>query len=279
MKIRISICFAAVFLLTSLTGCSEKSRVDSNNVTTSNIYAAIDVSSDNDESIFVSAQFKEGGSSSTTYIDMSGSDRLIVSMKEKFSEINVNDDLFSSFEQLSQEHKVMEQVGAFWSDWLGLDIIDFPETWYKTEFSNVDVEQRVYVSLFRDNHANAEDSSVVLPPSYVITSPIAEGGALYSRSMDNIVVNWSPSGTAFPLVLDVIATCEDNTTGSWQLSMPTDIGTATIPSGILSLTDLDGKCTYQIRLKKTALGSFDPHYGSGIIRGAQVRSVSVATSD
>lgn len=273
----ISLVFSLIFFLV-LVGCGEGSRVSSEDVPTSNIYAAMDISSDSSGSIFVSAQLRNGGGSSNVYLEVRGDDRLIASLDEPYSQLDVSSDLFSSVEALSKEHKSMDKVSQYWVDVLGLDIIELPAHWYKAEFTDaVNQNERVYVSLYRDDHTDAEDSYVDLPAPYNITAPVASNGALYSRSTDDIVLQWDSSGTNAAVVIDVIASCENGDSDDWQLNV-TDTGTATIPSGTLS--SLAGLCSYVIRMKKITLGVFDAKFGAGgIIRGAQIRSVSVNTTD
>ena len=265
-------------LCAMIVGCGGDgaSRVSSNDVPTSSIYAAMEVISDIDGSIFVSTQFKHGGATSDTYIDISDSERLVASLGKRYTDIDVGGDLFSRLSQIKQKHKEMDQVWQYWGTDYGLIYIDLPETWYKAEFANSEVNQRVYVSFDREDQADANDSYVDLPEAFNITTPLTGNGALYSRSTDDITVEWTPSGSESNVTIDVLASCENEESDSWQLNLTSDTGAATVPSGAIS--DINGLCSYLIRVKKVNLGNFDARFGGGgIIQGTQIRSVAVNT--
>lgn len=259
-------------------GGSGASRVSSNDVPTSSIYAAMEVVSDIDGSVFVSTQLKHGGATSDTYIDISDDERLVASLGKRYTDISVGGDLFSRLSHFKQEHKEMDQASQYWGTDYGLVYIDLPRTWYKAEFVNADVNQRIYISFDRKNQADANDSYVDLPEAYSITTPLSGNGALYSRSTDDITVEWAPSGSGANVTIDVLASCENDDSDSWQLNLSSDTGNATIPSSAIS--NMNGLCSYVIKVKKVNLGNFDARFGGGgIIQGTQVRSVAINTTD
>ena len=267
-------------LIFPMTGCKEDgSRIRSDDVPTSSIYAAIEVVSDVGGALFVSAQLRRGGAMSDVFIDISGDDRLIASVGKRYAELNMSNDLFTALTHLKDEHREMEQVSQYRVSGYLPDYLQLPSTWYKAEFPNVEIVQRIYVSLYRKDQTDSDGSYVQLPEKYNITRPISGNDALYSRSTDDIVVEWTAlTNESSRVVVDVLAECENGKTGSWRVNLSTDVGEVTIPSDAIS--NITGLCSYLIRVKKIKLGNFDPRFGGGgIIQGAQIRSVSVNTTD
>lgn len=116
-----------------------------------------------------------------------------------------------------------------------------------------------------------------MPDDYQLVNPVFSDS--FSRSEDDIAVEWSPIDTAATITIEVLTSCQDGGFESYTQTLNSDTGTALIPAGDLESFSLEGSCTSTISVSKNRLGTFDSTFRGGIISAHQLRSVSVSTLD
>jgi hypothetical protein len=204
-------------------GCSQ---VDSDAVRTSGMYADLSIEADGSGGTLTRASLRVGGSSSNTFINLSGGDALVTRVGA------------ASYPMVRQE-----ALGTVW--YQAVPPVDSANTAFR-------------ISLLRDNDISAPNSDVTLPAPFTITSPAP--GSEFSRN-SAVTITWSGAGAADPLTWQVTGDCIDSRYGN----QAADIGTLTIPAGGITPRTNQGaaSCTATIRFYRTRAGVVDPAYGEG----------------
>jgi len=133
-------------------GCS-KETTSSSNIKTGGIAALIDVYADSDTSATVHVKLVVGGSSSNTYVDLEGNDRLTATAAGKTKTLTVVD--------------------------TGI---------YEASFSGVGEDTEFAVTLERPDDETASDNSGTLPAPYSLSAPPDD----LSRKDDDLDISWDP---------------------------------------------------------------------------------------
>lgn len=136
----------------SALGCS-KETTSSSNIKTGGIAALIDVYADTPATATVHVELRVGGSSSNTYVDLEGKDKLIASA--------------------DGESQTLKAIDA------GI---------YEALFSGVGEDTEFNVTLERPEDTTASDNSGTLPAPFQLTDPQSD----LSRKDDDLEVTWDP---------------------------------------------------------------------------------------
>ena len=284
-KLNQNLLFAFTSLL--ITSCSlEDESIDSNEVRTSQMFATFQVVSDSSENdVYVEAQLSRSELPSQeddpdVFVRLVGEDQLWFSTGPSLLDVNLNDDLFSSFEALNDNHVRLEtsetEVEVYFFIFFR-SIINTVGTWYSARLpQNESGEYRV--SLLRNTEgATADQSTVTLPESFTILEPLANDS--FSRSGDDIAVIWDNVDPNANLEIEAVTTCSDLRSSSFMDTQLDDSGIYIINAGDLANSALSGECTTTINVRKTRLGNLDSKFFGGIIQGYQIRRVVVRTLD
>ncbi len=150
----------------SALGCS-KETTSSSNIKTGGIAALIDVYADNDSSAKVHVELRVGGSSSNTYVDLEGADKLVATA--------------------DGESKTLAAVDP------GI---------YEALFNGVGEDTEFTVTLERPDDTTASDNSGSLPAPFDLVAPADD----LSRKDDELEVTWDP-GSDDSMVLEFDGDC------------------------------------------------------------------------
>lgn len=148
-------------------GCSKEST-SSTNIKTGGIAARIDVYADTNTTARVHVELVVGGTSSNTYVNLEGGDKLVAKAGDESKTLTSTD------------------TGVF-----------------DVTFSGVEAEEPISVSLERPADTTAPGNSGTLPPPFDVEKP--EAGK--SRKTDDLAVAWAPSGSGDPMDLDFSGSC------------------------------------------------------------------------
>src|SRR6478609_1177126 len=144
------VCLSLIGL--SALGCS-KETTSSNNIKTGGIAALIDVYADTDTKAVVHVKLVVGGSSSNTYVDLEGEDKLVATADDQSKTLSVVD--------------------------TGI---------YEATFSGVGEDTAFTVTLDRPEDTTASDNSGTLPAPFTLDQPTED----LSRKDDALEVSWAP---------------------------------------------------------------------------------------
>jgi len=139
----------------SALGCS-KETTSSNNIKTGGIAALIDVYADNDTTATVHVELRVGGSSSNTYVNLEGKDRLTATAGDETRTLTARDS--------------------------GI---------YETVFEGVGEDTEFSVTLDRPDDVTASNNSGTLPAPFDLDEPTGK----LSRKDDDLEVSWSPESS------------------------------------------------------------------------------------
>jgi len=125
---------------------------------------------------------------------------------------------------------------------------------YQTSFGTGAAETAFQVILDRPraDQIDAPDSTGLLPAPFDLND---FGGARISESQ-NVVLNWSPSGTADKMVLQVQGSCVEDQ----SIVLDGDPGTATPP---LDFETIRSTCLVTLTLHRERTGVVDPNFNPG----------------
>src|SRR6478752_475663 len=147
------VCLSLIGL--SALGCS-KETTSSNNIKTGGIAALIDVYADTDTKAVVHVKLVVGGSSSNTYVDLEGQDKLVATADDQTKTLSVVD--------------------------TGI---------YEATFSGVGEDTAFTVTLDRPEDTTASDNSGDLPAPFSLDKPTED----LSRKDDALDVSWAPDSS------------------------------------------------------------------------------------
>lgn len=231
---------ALPLVLLGALGCTEP--IKSDEVATSEMVAALDVTCDGNTSV-ATALFTYGSGFPVTYVQLTPEDTLTVSAAELSKEMGelVIDDLIS----------------------------------YVASFDLIDADTAFTVSLERTLDGGAPASTVTLPPPFTLTSPTDE--LSFSRGTQDLLVSWEGEGNAEDALTLVI---DGDCIESYEELLDADDGEATIPAGtLISVAGSETEtCDVTVWLKRQRSGELDPGYAGGSITAKQYRTVEVASA-
>jgi hypothetical protein len=151
----------------SALGCS-KETTSSSNIKTGGIAALIDVNAFDDSNATVHVELRVGGSSSNTYVDLEGQDRLIATAAGKTKTLTAVD------------------TGV-----------------YEADFSDVEGGTEFSVTLDRPDDITADDNSGSLPDPFTLDDPTSD----LSRMSDDLTLTWAPADTGDGMHVDIDGKC------------------------------------------------------------------------
>lgn len=240
-----------------LSGCGDD-VVGSKDVATSEMYADLNVWSYGEQTILVTATLKKGGSSSTTYVELEGGDRLVVSLNTPLSGAGASSDLFGQVNAATRVHKVMDG-GPEVEEGIPLLIPEYTiAAPYRARFDVAQDGDTFIVALERADANGAPNSRVVLPESFALAAP--SGGTNVPRSAD-LMVSWSPVQSAAAVTINAAVDCLTGLDGVWSQTLGTNTGSVTIPAG--TFTDPTATCDLLIIVDRYLQGTIDANYGRG----------------
>jgi hypothetical protein len=147
------VCLSLIAL--SAAACS-KETTSSKNIKTGGIAALIDVYADSDTKATVHVELRVGGSSSNTYVDLEGPDKLVATADDQEQTLSPRD------------------TGV-----------------YEGSFSGVGEDTQFTVTLDRGGDDTASDNSGSLPAPFTLEKP----AGMLSRKADALDISWSPASS------------------------------------------------------------------------------------
>jgi len=162
-KALVSLCLVAL----AAVGCS-KETTSSSNIKTGGIAALIDVYADTDTTATVHVELRVGGSSSNTYVNLEGSDKLTATAAGKTKTLT------------------------------GID-----SGIYEAKFSGVEGGTEFQVTLDRPDDTTATENSGTLPDPFTLDDPPSD----LSRKTDDLEVTWAPADSGDKMRLDFDGDC------------------------------------------------------------------------
>lgn len=267
------------FVLAACGGDSD-STVNSNDVTSSQIFATFEIYSDGGDQVYAYAQLTKdepptAASDDDIFIRLVDEDKLWFSAGENIDDINLNGDLFSALERLEQTQIHMTRSSNRNSNFFGSNIF-YNNVWYSGRLPQSD-EGRYGVALLREIDSDAKYSSVQMPSAFTISSP--EIYNTFSRSADAMSIEWFPTQAGLTISLEINSSCLNDEFASYTQTINSDTGSIILDAGTLDSPYLTGSCTTTIDLVKTELGQFDSAFDGGRISASQTRSVTITTTD
>lgn len=212
-----------VLLLLSLWGCES---VSSQDVETNAMYASFEATGEG-VGVRATAVLKVGGASATTYVNLEGGDRLVVTAGET----------------------EVEMTESFVSD---LYI-------YDADIPAVEVGTELVFRLERQSGEDALDSRCSLPLGLTVLAP--EPVETLSRAIDDLAIAWTPSGEQDPVRAVISGDC------IWDevVDVQGDPGNTTVMAGTLASLDEENPaaCSAQVEVQRRRSGSVDPAFGEG----------------
>jgi len=188
----------------------------------------------------VSTILRVGGGTSTTYVDLSDGDQLVVSVAD--------------------EELVLNQVS--------LGVVHS-----YTERFVADTEGSEFVLRFdRADQTGAESSIASLPSPFLITLPAESASFSRSNETGELVVEWDNQGDEL-ISVSVTGDCFS----SYNSTYEADTGTHTIPLSYFKDNEYDAvsSCSAEVQVERSRTGTVDAAFGGGNSQGIQVRTVQV----
>ncbi len=284
----IFVLFAPAFFM----GCSDSDNIEtvhSDAVATNEIYALLQVVADGEGYVHAEAQLTRGAPpadvTDATFVKLVDDDELWLSAGPDIESITFTDDIFGGFSDLDESQALFfeaQNASNESYEFLFIRVVSIEDgRWYSARLP-VSEEREYRVALFRntDIGTSARDSVVVLPLAYEITSPAIQTPPLeFSRSTDDILIEWDVIDTSATVELEANTTCLDDAVDSFGVSGLVDDGSLTISSGDLDSELLNGSCSTTLNIRKARLGQLDARFNGGIVQGYEVRSVVITTVD
>jgi hypothetical protein len=223
MKLSMSLSVTLPALL-ALPACTAES-VESDDVFTDGIYAELRAEATEDGTR-ATATLRVGGSSSNTYVRLTGEDSLSASADGETEEMNRQ---------------------------------GFADRYYYTADLDANGEDTLVTFRFtRSLDDGAPDSHCTLPRPMSIEAPVE--GSNFSRMQQDVEITWDTSGSSQPITLSIEGDCFNHLSQSFE----DDPGSYTLPAGTLqSNGDPATACVATIELSRTNDGILDPGFGEG----------------
>ncbi|HWN68557.1 MAG TPA: hypothetical protein VNM90_13050 [Haliangium sp.] len=224
-----------IVALLALPACAES--VESDDVFTDGIYAELRAEA-TENGTHATVTLRVGGSSSNTYVMLTGDDSLSVTANGETEEMSPQ---------------------------------NFGDRYHYTADLDATSEDTEVVFRFtRVIDDGAPDSHCILPRPMNIDVPVE--GDNFSRLSDDVVITWDTSGSSRPISLSVSGDCFSGVTESFE----DDPGTYTIPAGTMpSNADPATACVATVELSRTNGGALDPAFGEGgSVTCSQTRTIT-----
>lgn len=268
--------FLIIVLSVLMQGCFNDTD-PSNDVDTSQTYLDMRVSASHTGRVSASVQLLNANPVPDNQINLSQGDELWFSYGGNIVQLVQanNGNLFDGFaglaEHVTQLNDGDEILYLLWFGWL------IGDNWYNGFLDEVDGEI-YYLSYLRNDFRDAINSFVTLPELFSITAPLAN--EQHSRAND-IVVNWTPSGTASSVDISVYLNCNTGMMTSHRVffSVGADSGSYTLSGGALMGSSTSGNCATTIEVAKSNSGTVDPVLYGGAIAGERFDTVTITTTD
>jgi len=269
----------------SMVGCDDDSSKGSKIVPSNNINAVIEIYKEKTGHVFSQVQLREQGRLDVS-VRLEKGDQLWFSTGEPIGRVSTSDDLFAGLVELGNTHELLEPRYEYGdSDSLFDSWINYGDLWYTGFVENTEAD--LYrLSLLRDTHAEAPDSTVSMPETFALTGVAANKE--YSRNQDTIVVQWDGAAeTDVESYARVSISCANSEIGSFSdaqvQTFDYDLGTQVdqliLPAGDLNDELLSGRCSGTISIRRSRLGTLDDAFAGGYIRASQLRSISFVSID
>ncbi len=281
---------SSVFLI----GCSEDDNVEtvhSDAIATVDIWSLFQVVSDGEGYVQAEAQLTRGQppadpEANVTYVKLVADDELWLSAGPDIESLTFTDDIFGGFSALEDSQALFVEAVSTPSEsyeFLFIRVESIEDgRWYSARLP-VSEEREYRVVLFRNSDVGTSDREpdVVLPLAYEITSPTIETSSLhFSRSEDDILIEWDSIDSLATVELEANTTCLDDAVGTF-VGEPSvlDSGSVTISAGALVSESLSGTCSTTVHIRKVRRGEFDSNFSGGRIVGYEIRSIAITTVD
>ena len=247
-QIKVASLFLAPVIAVGIIGCNSES-IDSEDVRTSGIWAMMKVEARDDGRSRVVVELNAGGELGTN-VELTDSEYLEVEAAGIVKQMNKDDDLFD---------------------------ID-----YQVYMDTVESDTLFRVSFYRSSGENIVNSTVRLPASFSITSPLDE--AQFGLD-ENVSLVWTPERSDQNIQLDSFISCttsDGNTTSTSQSISIADTGNynydissnAEFGNGTVGL-DVNAGCELTLTLVRQSSGAIDPAFDEGgSFKAYQTRKVS-----
>ncbi len=243
MKKKILLGMAGLAALAS--GCE---TVASDDIATDAVYAQFAVNADGSGNAHVSGTLRTGGPNSNTFLDLTENDALIAYAGPASQSMSKDNNLGA----ISYHANFVVTTGG----------VPFKVSFLRTHAAGQEC-----------NGVSAPNSDVVLPEPFAITGP--NGSPPYSRTTEDIVLTWAPSGTSDQMYWSASGPCISPT---GDTAITGDTGTYTIAAGTL-VGGTAGSCTISIGIERLRTGTIDPAYGEGgSMYAKQNRSITVQST-
>ncbi|VUD51393.1 hypothetical protein TDB9533_01417 [Thalassocella blandensis] len=269
-----------------LIGCDDDGPkiVNSDTVSTNQVFATYQVFSDGSQYVYAEAQLTRLTPPSETededsFVHLVDKDELWFASELNLLDQQFSSDVFGELEQLRDTQtrfKASTRQEELYNFIFFRTIINPFGNWYSAQLP-LNTNGIYQISLFRENTVEARYSTITLPNNFSIIAP--DSLALYSRSMDDIIVEWNNTETDLSVEIETTVACPDQSFESYSETLTSDSGTYVIPAGTLSEPHLVGRCTTTINVRKALLGTIDPNLVGGLASGYQIRRVSFVSED
>lgn len=255
--------FFLLFLSLTIVACGSSS-VDSDKVSTAEIFPRFSALSDGSGNVNIVAQLRASALGDSDFVKLVDGDVLLASSGVKFNEVVDTGDIFSDANRFSEKMAILNQR-----------TLDGGGIQYEVSLVNVDLSLPVYIHLIRDKGVSALDSKVTIPAGFQITSP--QSSSSISRS-ENISVKWS-NATGEPAELEVSATCDDMEFSN-NITVDNSIGEYLLSSAEVGsiVNNSAFTCVLNLRVKRKLFGSISTTFvQGGVFDGIEQRVVTVTS--
>lgn len=269
-----------------LTGCNDNGPkvVDSDRVGTGQIFATYQVISDGSGYVYAEAQLTRLKPPSESeeddeFVNLVKDDELWLSNGTNLKDQNFSGDIFGELDEMSKTQTRFRNLSSqreIYEFLFYRTIINPFGDWYSAKLPESESNE-YQISLFRGRNAEAKYSNVTLPQEFTIVAPGSLD--LYSRSMDDILIEWTDTETDITVEVETTVACTDQTFETFSETLNIDNGMYTISAGTLVSASLVGRCNTTVNVRKALVGTVDPILVGGLASGYQIRRVSFVTQD
>jgi hypothetical protein len=145
---------------------------------------------------------------------------------------------------------------------------------YAASLTQLDAGAIVTIALSRQDDGGAPNSRVTMPLALTVTAP--EEGAVATAGT-NLLVTWSPSGTAdqMQVVLRAAQCTRPGAGSTLTTAVEGDPGNATVylDPGLLPPLASGELCEVDVQVQRLSTGTVDPAFAGGIIQARQLDAV------
>lgn len=272
----------AVILLANC-GSDSAQTVRSDAVATGQIYATYQLVSDGTGDVYVEAQLTKNvppsqSNESETFVRLVTGDELWLSAGANFENIDFSDDLFGKAKELTNSQVLFSQetIQNDRYDFIFFrTIINTFGIWYSAKLPENENNEYHITLLRAESNATPRESRVALPESFSIISPKA--GDSFSRSQDDILVEWENIEADTSVELEVNVTCANLEFDSYSANLAADTGMHIIPAGSFTSPLLENTCSATLNIRKYRTGQFSPAFVGGTVTGYQIRRLVLSS--